>query len=125
MITYKKLTNKDYNGGISNEFKSDCFSIYEFSKPLTKGLFCGRIYDLDQPTRFVQISDAKSHIERLVFPMYIAKGFTDDDLRYGTKACCTRGRQCEGMWTMMIYGGDIYSIEPVNNYLDRLVSYNI
>lgn len=124
MITYKRLVEKDCKGGISDEFHGGSFSVYEFSEPLTKGRFCGEIVDLDKPTRFVQISDAHTHAERLVFPMYIAEGFTDDDLRGGTKACCTRGIQCEGVWTMMIHGGDFNTIEPVNNYLDRLVSYN-
>ena len=124
MITYKRLIEKDCKGGISDEFHGGSFSIYEFSEPLTKGKICGEIVDLDKPTRFVQISDAQTHVERLVFPMYIVEGFTDDDLRGGTKACCTRGLQCEGVWTMMIHGGDFNTIEPVDNYLNRLVSYN-
>lgn len=122
MITYKRI--KDYYGGIKNNFCSGVSSIYEFSEPITKGKFCGSIYDLDKPTRFVQVSDAMSHIERLVFPIYISDGFTDDDLRNEVNACCTRGNQCEGVWTMTIHGGDIDTIEPINNYLDRLVSYN-
>ncbi len=122
MITYKKI--KDYQGGIKDVFCSNTSSFYEFSEPITKGKFCGNIYNLDKPTKFVQVSDAKSHIERLVFPLYVLDGYTDDDLRNEVNACCDRGRQCEGVWTMLIHGGDIDTIEPVNNYLERLVSYN-
>jgi hypothetical protein len=97
-------------------------SYYKFSKLLHKDSW-GR--EIENPTQYICVSDAHTHIERLVFPVRFAEGFGEDDLRNGVKACLIKDLvQIDGEWTMMIHGGDPDAVYEHEYYLDRLVAAN-
>lgn len=71
------------------------------------------IETLGRECTFVMISDARTHIERLVFPAFEYNG------KYGWGSGDIGGKH-----TMMIYGGDQNSIYPDEVYLRRLAQIN-
>jgi hypothetical protein len=95
---------------------------YKFSDLIRKDSW-GK--DLEKPTQYVAVSDVHSHIERLVFPIYFAEGFGEQDLLNQVKHCLDRPKgQIDGVWTMMIHGGDPDAVYEHEYYLDRLVAAN-
>lgn len=98
--------------------------VYRFDSEIHPTDFFG---DAARPTRDVIVSDAVDHIERLVFPVYA------DDCENGLLAkkevCAALGYaaytsmiQIEGRMTSIIGGGDPSSVEPDEEYLDRLAA---
>ncbi|TCI26720.1 hypothetical protein EVJ32_04925 [Exiguobacterium sp. SH5S4] len=96
--------------------------IYKFDE-----LLCSSVTgkELDNPTNYVLVSDAKTHIERLVFPVYLQDGFSEDDILNKTpNALRVDYFQIAGKMTLMIEGGDPGSILPDEDYLNQLVFAN-
>lgn len=76
-------------------------------------------------TNLIMISDAHTHIERLVFPLYLREGYTVQDLiakRQG--AASVDMVQIAGQMTMMIHGGDQDTVLPDENYIHQLYELN-
>jgi hypothetical protein len=72
-------------------------------------------YLIPEFIRMVCVSDAHTHIERLMF----VGAKTRDD-----KYICLTGIQLDGRHTMMIEGGDARHVHPDSVYLRRLASAN-
>ena len=70
-------------------------------------------------TDMVAISDAHTHYERLVFPVY-----NIINKKTGEKKPTWVLNQIAGEWTMMIYGGDISSILEPEEYFNQLYELN-
>lgn len=66
---------------------------------------------------YVCVSDAKTHIERLLF---VAIPLNDDSSEFG----CMSGLHLDGKHTFMIDGGDNRHVHPDEVYLRRLASAN-
>lgn len=80
---------------------------------------------IEEPTTYVAVSDATTHTERLVFPIYIKPGFTEEDLLNHVKGCIEFDfTNIAGEITMMIYGGDETTIFPDDKYLNDLIEVN-
>ena len=84
---------------------------YEFDRELTRDVWGETV---KKPYKIVMVSDATTHIERLVFPIY-----TKED---GKRAVDLK--QVAGEWTTMIEGGDEDSIRPDKEYLEDLIKAN-
>jgi len=125
MISYKKID--DYqNGqrspvsarGMTDTFHSGQGAMFEFSQPLRIGAYG----EIEHPTAFFMVSDAHTHIERLVFPVTMLDRAGYD--RNEKRTIRTDWSQCEGVRTDEFRGGDIETIEPISAYLDRLARMN-
>jgi hypothetical protein len=55
---------KEYNEGIQNQFLYKAQTLFQLPFKITKGING----ELEEPTDLVIVSDANSHVERLVFP---------------------------------------------------------
>lgn len=69
--------------------------------------------------RYVAVSDAHTHIERLAFPCWFMRPLDEDGLPYFW--------QCDtiaGVNTFMIYGGDSMAVKPDQVYLRMLATGN-
>lgn len=110
--------------------------VYRFDKPIASGKDRELEYG---PTDYVVVSDATTHTERLVFPLYVKCEMGDSEILEAIKSGNV-GRpylkdrpgailqidfaEIEGAMTMMIYGGDPDTIEPDEAYLLRLEEMN-
>jgi len=80
---------------------------------------------IENPTKYVVVSDATTHAERLVFPIYIMDGFTEEDLLNYTKGCLDIDfLQIAGNMTMLIFNGDRSSMREDEYYLNQLLEAN-
>lgn len=112
---------------ISDTFCNDAWTIFELAPPIHAD-YGGKFNDIHgAEVVYVQVSDARTHIERIVMPIVPADDATIDDLRHvmnggssNKQYVCKRLPHIEGQWTMSIDGGDMSTIEPVQNYLERL-----
>ena len=92
--------------------------IYKLPCIITKGIN-GK---LKKPTQYVLVSDATAFDERLVFPIWLQDGITEEDARKGKdNSFSVYPDECEGTLTNAFSGGDASTIEPDENYLRRLV----
>ena len=107
---------------------------YKLSKPLTKApnqkydfetekeYNVGRLKDQykkyhTNAIEYVCISDAHTHIERL---MFLAIPLNEDNTEFG----CMAGLQMDGRHTFMTEGGDQRTVHPDQVYLRRLAKAN-
>lgn len=90
---------------------------FKYEKERLKPEYVGCMDHLEDGTDIICISDAHTHIERLVFPGidFIIDGKQD----YGRFSL-----QCDGKHTFMIFGGNSDSVYPDEVYLRRLASAN-
>lgn len=115
-MEYKKI-----KGTLTDSFRSGSNSLYELNEYITSERF-GETTD---PFKYVVISDANTHIERVVFPARLVDGMTEEDVRNDVPGTLKVDYgSVEGVTTMMINGGDFSTIEPPENYLQRLVEDN-
>lgn len=114
-MEYKKI-----KGELTDNFRLGTNALYKLSEFITvKDVFGNEV----EPFKYVFVSDASTHIERLVFAARITDGMTDEDVINNVKGSLKVDfRQIEGTLTMMIHGGDYETIEPAENYLQRLLS---
>jgi hypothetical protein len=89
----------------------------EYPKKLKPGYEYVR--DPREGADYVCVSDAHTHIERLVFPAFEIR-----NIETGEIILINICDNIEGQNTMMIHGGDITTVEPDENYLDRLYKLN-
>jgi hypothetical protein len=105
---------------------------YKFDRKLSVGLKGKPLtrYDggttREDMTEYFAVSDANTHIERLVFPIWFLEGFDESEIyKENPTPCVIRGDCCGGIMTMMIYGGDESTIRPDEEYLNDLWEINI
>ena len=80
---------------------------------------------LPKPTKYVKVSDADTHTERLVFPFYFEDGYTENDLINKVVGCILVDYlEIAGIMTMAIHGGDPSTIRPDEEYLKELIEVN-
>ncbi len=98
--------------------------VYRFDSEIRPTDFFG---DDARPTRDVMVSDAVTHIERLVFPVYA--GDCENGWPMREEVCAALGYAAyasmihiEGRMTSIIGGGNPSSVEPDEAYLDRLAT---
>lgn len=102
--------------------KQGNFRVYKLDVTLYNGVD-GR--SIDQPTNLVIVSDAHTHIERMVFPAYIKPNYTEQDVVDGTDKCLgVDYMRIAGEMTMMIEGGDPSTVRPDEEYLLELIEAN-
>lgn len=95
---------------------------YKFDKEI---IFDVNGREMARPTKYVVVSDATTHVERLVFPVYIVNGYTESDLLNLVNGCIEIDfLQIAGEITMMIHGGDPESIREDEEYLEELIKAN-
>lgn len=95
---------------------------YRFDKEIKFDVWGRKLY---KPTKYVVVSDASTHVERLVFPIYIINGFTEFDLLNHVKECIEIDfLQIAGEMTMLIHGGDAESVKDDKEYLEELIKAN-
>ena len=81
--------------------------------------------EIEKPTKYIKVSDAHCHIERLAFPFYIAEGFTEEDVINKVEGSIVVDfHHIAGEMTMIIHGGDLSTIRPDNEYLEELIEVN-
>ncbi|WP_417064459.1 hypothetical protein [Gordonibacter urolithinfaciens] len=100
----------------------ECFGgrwrVWRFDEPLDMRDALGRRH----VTRDVVVSDAHTHVERLVFPV-MAKRREERDGRLSEVVGYPAGYvpvEVEGTATLMVDGGDPSTVEPDEAYLARL-----
>jgi hypothetical protein len=71
--------------------------------------------DISESVDKVCVSDAHTHVERLVFPAFYIR-----DKTTGEKKLIHRCNSIDGIVTMMIYGGDESAVYPDETYLRHL-----
>jgi len=71
--------------------------------------------DVADSVNKICISDAHTHVERLVFPAFNVRDKTTGEVFVGTR-CNT----IDGKTTMMIFGGDINSVHSDETYIRHL-----
>lgn len=125
---------------IHTETEKGNYRIYEVSEPIKKGIsdlfgeitvddiiesYRDRLHEkykdcvlerLGKGVKYVAISDAHTHIERLVFPAFLTS-LSDAPYIFITS-------EIEGKHTTMISGGDANSVYPDLVYLRRLAQIN-
>lgn len=77
---------------------------------------------LEDPAKGVNhvcVSNAHTHIEKLVFPAFMIR-----NNKTKKEYLVHRNNNIEGVHTMLIHGGDPKTIEPDETYLERLVKLN-
>ncbi len=74
------------------------------------------IGDLSKGTHYICVSDARTHVERLVFPALPVLEKSTHKISY----CVTNYFHIAGEMTMMIYGGDPESIHEPEFYIKQL-----
>lgn len=115
-MEYKKI-----KGTLTDSFHSGSNSLYELNEYITSERF-GETTD---PFKYVVISDAVTHVERVVFAARLVAGMTEEDVHNDVPGTLEIDYDhVEGVQTMMIKGGDFSTIEPPENYLQRLVEDN-
>lgn len=92
------------------------FSFDEYVKDKRERVYERFQYLIPDKIEYICVSDAHTHIERLVF---IAVFFPDKD-QYDSLG----GQQIDGKHTMMIHGGSSRDVHPDEVYLRRLSSAN-
>lgn len=75
--------------------------------------------DLEEGIDKVCISDAHSHIERLVFPAFNVREISTGEVRV-----CHRQNAIAGRHTFLIHGGDSESVKPDAVYLRSIMRLN-
>lgn len=96
------------------------YRLYQFDHLLTQGINGA----IPRPTDFVVVSDAMTHPERLVFPAYFDEYYTLDKYLSGEQTIRVDFDEIEGTGTHLFDLCAAGTIEPDENYLDRLEGYN-
>lgn len=96
------------------------YRLYQFDQMITHGINGG----IPRHTDFVVISDAITHPERLVFPAYFDEYYTLDKYLSGEQTIRVDFDEIEGTATHLFEACAADTIEPDENYLDRLEGYN-
>lgn len=113
-----------------NDFSCGRWRLYKLDKKISKGMKGNIMRPLstggfeEAATEYFVVSDARTHIERLVFPIWLNEGYDETDLLKGVEGCAERGIACAGEMTMMICGGDPSTIKPDEDYLKELLEVN-
>jgi len=95
---------------------------YKFENDIVQNV---RGEELSKTTQYVVVSDATTHAERLVFPIYIMDGFTEEDILNHTKGCLDIDYlHIAGDMTMLIFDGDRSSMMKDEVYLKELLEAN-
>lgn len=93
---------------IKNAIKSECFlPEWEIITDLNKGIDT------------ICMSDANTHIERLIFPCVLLRNKETGEIRHAHTT-----HNIEGDHTFMSHGGDASSVFPIEEYLTRLGKIN-
>ena len=107
-------------GNESRELERGTLSRTE-KEGLTQSLF----NTVKQPTKYFVVSDARTHTERLVFPVYVPEQITEIKVTSDEIGLYFLGCYCAGKMTMMIDGGDCSTIRDDCEYLAELWEANI
>ena len=75
---------------------------------------------IKQPTKYFVVSDARTHTERLVFPVYLPEQIKEIEVTSDEIGLYFMGVYCAGEMTMMIDGGDYSTIRDDCEYLAEL-----
>ena len=102
-------------GNESRELERGTLSRTE-KEGLTQSLF----NTVKQPTKYFVVSDARTHTERLVFPVYVPEQITEIKVTSDEIGLYFLGCYCAGEMTMMIDGGDYSTIRDDCEYLAEL-----
>lgn len=85
----------------------------------------GKGGELKEPTNLIMVSDAKTHIERLVFAVYLIEGYKIKDIADGTAGCLrVDWGELAGEMTLSIDGGDFTTIRVDEEYIKELYELN-
>lgn len=102
--------------------KNETSRYYKMDFTIVEGLNGSK---LKKPTNLIMVSDAHTHIERLVFPLSLREGNTMEEFINGKKQSCFVSLiQIAGKMTFMIEGGDPTTVLADEEYIKQLHEHN-